>query len=134
MAQGPATSTEQHRPKHRPKRTGRGRGGRAAQAAAQGQRAKQSTQQRWWAALPEAEADPISLEPLRLLRYPPFECRADLSLSPVHKAAAGLVHAQRGISLRFPRFLRERPDKSVRDAATFAEVAERYRAQSNVSK
>ena len=59
---------------------------------------------------------------------------ADLSLSPVHKAAAGLVHPQRGISLRFPRFLRERPDKSVRDAATFAEVAERYRAQSNVSK
>ena len=58
---------------------------------------------------------------------------ADLSLSPVHKAAAGLVH-QRGISLRFPRFLRERPDKSVRDAATFAEVAARYRAQSNVSK
>ena len=59
---------------------------------------------------------------------------ADLSLSPVHKAAAELVHPQRGISLRFPRFLRERPDKSVRDAATFAEVAERYRAQSNVSK
>jgi DNA ligase-1 len=59
---------------------------------------------------------------------------ADLSLSPVHKAAAGLVHPQRGISLRFPRFLRERPDKSVRDAATFAEVAERYSAQSNVSK
>ena len=27
------------------------------------------------------ECDPISLEPLRLLRYPPFECRADLSLS-----------------------------------------------------
>ena len=59
---------------------------------------------------------------------------ADLSLSPVHKAAAGLVHPQRGISLRFPRFLRERPDKAVADAATFAEVAERYRAQSNVSK
>ena len=59
---------------------------------------------------------------------------ADLSLSPVHKAAVGLVHPQRGISLRFPRFLRERPDKAVADAATFAEVAERYRAQSNVSK
>ena len=79
MAQAP--TTEQHRPKHRPKRTGRGRGGRAhdkrgaAQAAAQGQRAKQSTQQRWWAALPEAETDPISLEPLAALAYPPFALR-----------------------------------------------------------
>ena len=56
---------------------------------------------------------------------------ADLSLSPVHKAAAGLV-SERGISLRFPRFLRERPDKAVAQAATFAEVADRYRAQSNI--
>ena len=56
---------------------------------------------------------------------------ADLSLSPVHKAAAGLV-SERGISLRFPRFLRERPDKAVTQAATFAEVADRYRAQSNI--
>ena len=77
MAQAP--TTEQHRPKHRPKRTGRGRGGGGrkpwAQEAAQGQRAKQSTQQRWWAALPEAETDPISLEPLAALAYPPFALR-----------------------------------------------------------
>ena len=73
MAQAP--TTEQHRPKHRPKRTGRGRGGGGHKRGAQGQRAKQSAQQRWWATLPEAETDPISLEPLAALAYPPFSLR-----------------------------------------------------------
>jgi len=40
---------------------------------------------------------------------------ADLSLSPIYTAGQGLVD-DRGISLRFPRFLRVRDDKSADDA------------------
>jgi hypothetical protein len=35
---------------------------------------------RWWVAALAQEDDPISLEPLRKLRYPPFECRSDPTL------------------------------------------------------
>lgn len=34
---------------------------------------------------------------------------ADLTLSPVHKAAVGLLHPERGCSLRFPRFIKVHP-------------------------
>lgn len=55
---------------------------------------------------------------------------ADLTLSPVHMAGVGLVHAERGISLRFPRFLRDRSDeKGPEDASTGSDVAELYSKQ-----
>jgi DNA ligase 1 len=54
---------------------------------------------------------------------------ADLTLSPKHRAAAGARHAERGISLRFPRFVAERRDKSPEDASGPAEVLALFDAQ-----
>jgi DNA ligase-1 len=64
-----------------------------------------------------------------------FEIRAaDLSLSPVHSAAIGLVDPNRGIALRFPRYLKLRDDKAATDATSAEQVAAMYRSQAVVAE
>ena len=54
---------------------------------------------------------------------------ADLTLSPTYTAAIGLVSEERGLSTRFPRFLRVREDKSIEEATEAEELAVLYRKQ-----
>ncbi len=55
---------------------------------------------------------------------------AELTLSPIHRAALGRVRAGAGLALRFPRFTgRVRDDKSATEATTSAELLKMYRSQ-----
>ncbi|KAJ8761208.1 hypothetical protein K2173_001264 [Erythroxylum novogranatense] len=54
---------------------------------------------------------------------------ADLTISPVHQAAVRLVHPSRGISIRFPRFIRPVPDRNPEECSTAADIAEMFSSQ-----
>ncbi len=84
----------------------------------------------------EAETKPpeveTGIEPDRWLRPGlVLEVRgAELTLSPVHRAAEGSVRAGVGLALRFPRFTgRFRDDKGPTEATTSVELLEMYRSQ-----
>ena len=49
---------------------------------------------------------------------------ADITKSPTYRAAMGLVCEDRGLSMRFPRFLRARQDKSIEEASTHEFLAQ----------
>ncbi|KAL1536962.1 DNA ligase 6 [Salvia divinorum] len=54
---------------------------------------------------------------------------ADFTVSPVHHAALGLVHPSRGISVRFPRFVRSVTDRKPEDCSTACDIADMFSLQ-----
>ena len=61
---------------------------------------------------------------------------ADLTLSPRYKAGADALNdvSGKGISLRFPRFIKEREDKRTEQATESRMVVEMYQKQESVGK
>jgi DNA ligase-1 len=58
---------------------------------------------------------------------------ADVTLSPVYTAAMGLVSEERGLSMRFPRFIRLREDKGIDEASTSRELARMWELQNTAA-
>lgn len=54
---------------------------------------------------------------------------ADITLSPTYTAGIGLASDERGLSLRFPRFLKKREDKSIEEASTNEFLVNLWRKQ-----
>ncbi|MEJ2781583.1 ATP-dependent DNA ligase [Stygiolobus sp. CP850M] len=52
---------------------------------------------------------------------------AEITLSPQHTCCKGQISKEAGLSIRFPRFIRWRDDKSVEEATTPQEILEMYK-------
>eukprot|EP01023_Acetabularia_acetabulum_P054656 TRINITY_DN6193_c0_g2_i1.p1 TRINITY_DN6193_c0_g2~~TRINITY_DN6193_c0_g2_i1.p1 ORF type:complete len:635 (+),score=149.87 TRINITY_DN6193_c0_g2_i1:124-1905(+) len=59
---------------------------------------------------------------------------ADLSISPLYRAAAGWVDDTKGVSVRFPRLVREREDKTPEESTSPEQISEMYKKQIIVQK
>lgn len=57
---------------------------------------------------------------------------ADISVSPEHRAAFERVEPEKGLALRFPRFLRVRPDKKPEEATTATQALDMYYNQDQI--
>ena len=57
---------------------------------------------------------------------------ADLSISPKHTSAWCMAAENKGISIRFPRFLRPRPDKRPQDSTAPEQILRMFLEQSSV--
>ncbi len=54
---------------------------------------------------------------------------AEITLSPTHTCAKDVIEPGSGLAIRFPRFIRWRPDKGPQDATTCKEIVEMYKSQ-----
>jgi len=59
---------------------------------------------------------------------------ADLSKSTLYTAANNITDDERGISLRFPRFIRERPDKKPEECTSSSDIYKLFKDQDKSAK
>ena len=64
-----------------------------------------------------------------MAQYYRTHIHSSITLSPISVAARGLVSTDRGLSLRFPRFIRSRQDKALEGASTPEFLASMWRKQ-----
>ncbi|WP_337861169.1 ATP-dependent DNA ligase [Ferroplasma sp.] len=57
---------------------------------------------------------------------------AEITVSPIHRCAYGIIEKDSGLALRFPRMVKIRNDKNAEDATTTNEIIELYKMQKKI--